>query len=701
MPPRPPPSYTPPTYQTPLGTATTGRFAELPHSARQTYELASDIDQAIGALDVGQYRDAAILWDAMLSDDKIAGDLETRIAGVLSAPLRARPPKDTAKGRKLAELIAGTDEDPGLWEQMFPAAALYQLVQYGLGLNLGIGELVWDTDAPRWQPRLRVWHPQHAWFNWGRRAIWLQTMAGPVELPTVEDTLHSDGRWIIFQPWGGGNFPYLYGLVRPLATWFLARRLTIRDSNRYSERQGQAWVVGEMPAQATPEQKGRFRDKLFNPGNNTAMTLESLPNGQKFAVSMVESTAATWQVFPAMWEMANKAIGTVLLGQDATSTAAGGSLAQFKGSIRYERQKRDARDLTRVLNQQGLHWWAEYNEGDGAWAPQAYYETEPPDDEKAEADALLALAQALGALATSGAPVDLRAVADEHGLPLLDEETTIAGAVSWQDAIEAVRGAVSVEDAARRLEQVIQGEQAAPAQDGAAPAPRQSEGNAAPPALEITPTDIAAIVKVDEARQSVGLAPLGGEDGALTIAEYKAKYAQDIAKAAGADEGIADGEKAQTEAAMQAVLSGRTPLPARAQALLSRHAGTALARTPPRLTSRDLALRARQLLAGLDTAELAQEVRAAAPRRPKAAAKRAGRYADRLATAARQRGGQALAPDIRKVLGAISAADGYDDLRARLVKTFRGMRPQDFARIISRTRMLASLAGQGDVLALL
>jgi hypothetical protein len=55
--------------------------------------------------------------------------------------------------------------------------------------------------------------------------------------------------------------------------------------------------------------------------------------------------------------------------------------------------------------------------------------------------------------------------------------------------------------------------------------------------IDLAPTDIASIVTVDQALRSQGLPALGGEDGSLTITEFKAKRAAVIAKAAAADSG--------------------------------------------------------------------------------------------------------------------------------------------------------------------
>lgn len=53
--------------------------------------------------------------------------------------------------------------------------------------------------------------------------------------------------------------------------------------------------------------------------------------------------------------------------------------------------------------------------------------------------------------------------------------------------------------------------------------------------LELTATDLATIITVNEARQAKGLKPLG-EDGNLTLAEYKAKHSSVIAEATAASE---------------------------------------------------------------------------------------------------------------------------------------------------------------------
>lgn len=62
------------------------------------------------------------------------------------------------------------------------------------------------------------------------------------------------------------------------------------------------------------------------------------------------------------------------------------------------------------------------------------------------------------------------------------------------------------------------------------------------PPFTLTASDLAAIVKVNEARASVKLPPLTGPDGDLTIPAFKAKYSQVIAAATNAEAGQPDGK---------------------------------------------------------------------------------------------------------------------------------------------------------------
>jgi phage gp29-like protein len=65
----------------------------------------------------------------------------------------------------------------------------------------------------------------------------------------------------------------------------------------------------------------------------------------------------------------------------------------------------------------------------------------------------------------------------------------------------------------------------------------EGKATAPPPGVDLAPTDLAAIVTVNQALVSQGLPPMPAPDGDLTVAEFKAKHAATIATASAAAKG--------------------------------------------------------------------------------------------------------------------------------------------------------------------
>lgn len=72
-------------------------------------------------------------------------------------------------------------------------------------------------------------------------------------------------------------------------------------------------------------------------------------------------------------------------------------------------------------------------------------------------------------------------------------------------------------------------------------------------------------------------------------------------------------------------------------------------------------------------------------------------YADAVADNARERAAEALQDDVAEVLDAISQGESYDDVRKRLVKAYRAMKPEKLAEIVERATVMADLAGRHAV----
>lgn len=110
----------------------------------------------------------------------------------------------------------------------------------------------------------------------------------------------------------------------------------------------------------------------------------------------------------------------------------------------------------------------------------------------------------------------------EHALAMVQ-----AGLMSMAEAYRETHAGMSLAQAAREVAALT-----APTPDGGGAVTMTDA-----PTIQLTATDIAGIVTVDEARASQGLPPLGGVDGALTVTEYQAKHAAVVAAAANAQAG--------------------------------------------------------------------------------------------------------------------------------------------------------------------
>ncbi len=87
------------------------------------------------------------------------------------------------------------------------------------------------------------------------------------------------------------------------------------------------------------------------------------------------------------------------------------------------------------------------------------------------------------------------------------------------------------------------------------------------PKIELTASDRAAIVTVNEARKDLGLGPFPGRDGNLTISEFKSAHAQTIAEGEAAAKGQTKPvDPAEQAAAKAAAFGGKPPFVAKSGA---------------------------------------------------------------------------------------------------------------------------------------
>ncbi len=704
-------------------------FNELPIATYFGWDRVQQIDSIINSHDKGNFNSSAILSDAMLRDDRIQADLTTRCNGLVGTPIRFDPANVSRKAQKVADLVGGTDDRPGLWSRMFPASSISDLLRWGLMLGVGVAEIVWRTDEETgaWVPHLKVWHPQFLYYRWDTGSYWLITQDGNVELPRTDRDVHSDGHWVLFTPYGF-SYGWLRGLVRSLGRPYIARQWTYRDWARYDEVHGLAIRKAIVPSGADNKIKDRFWSKIANIASETVVECPTMADGTKFDIELVEAKADTYQGFDKFLERLEKSIAITITGQDMSQRAQGGSLAQAKDNIREDYRRFDATEIAKILYLQVLYWFAKFNFGDGL-TPIPSYEVDPPEDELSEATALQAVATAVTTFANSSKPlpVDYRAILDHHGVPTVSEEEWLADQLAESPPAAPPQGLPPVGGGpsqtatatlkavgAQRLDMGVVARRTFAGLPIAIESPRGTirrwyDGDGKESGATAMSADY-GFIEGHEAADGEDLDcyidPQGSEDARFVYVIHQAKapdyqrYDEDkvvlgAANSHRAEEVYYAHRKSDERELQPGPLMGMSSIPLEAfKAKLSRRTGTgrvrASAMAPDHDGEQDLAL-ALLSMPALGRAELSA--------RPGYGRKRSKLYADRLTDRATLRARAAMAPALAAIMGEVRKASSYEDLRRRIVARLPGLDEGRLAKVVEKARVMAQLAGRHEVIA--
>jgi phage gp29-like protein len=416
-------------------------FLELPISVQHSWESYGVVDDALVQLEQGQFQAAALLADAVWTDDRVIACLSTRINAVFGLPMTFKyqgqegketaganadekadeeqeSPEVTALKQKIAQLAAK------YWERMVPDAAAKELLRWGILLNAGVGENAWSWEGDLLLPTLKTWNPQFIYWRWDTRSYWLIHQDGVTELAP------GDGRWSLFAP-TGHNHGWLYGLIRALGKLWLDRVFNNRDWSRAGEKYSLGIIKGKVPADGAKEDKTRFEQGLRRVSSESTILLPQTKDGG-FDVEMMETdTAVNWQSFKERQQQIDINIAVLILGQNLTTEVSGGmgSKAAVGGhdQVRIDYLKSDAKTFTAVVKAQVLGPWVRYNWEDEAerlgvpWqdlVPDVAFLVPEEDDEAADADVVSKVADAVPNL--TGAGADVKKLLEKHDIPVLE-----------------------------------------------------------------------------------------------------------------------------------------------------------------------------------------------------------------------------------------------------------------------------------------
>lgn len=347
------------------------------------------------------------------------------------------------------------------------------------GIAIGYNEQEASRDGSRIDFRLTEWPLEHVQWNSSLQQLETSVDFGGQREPIV----HGNGRWTVFrkfevEPWRQE------ACILPAALMWAGHATAMKDWAAATTAHGQSKIVGELPEGWT------LRDDAGNLTSEAAAFLEMLqdlvsgevgagvkPHGSN--VAFVANGSNAWQVFKELATDIEKAFARIYLGTDAIMGSVGGApgvdIAQLFG-VATTKVQGDCTALEEGLRVGVYEPWTAINEGDSRNAPRLVYDLPDPDEQQqatnydARLSALLARVK------------DLK----EGGYVVEQPE---------------------VDSLARYYK--VDAPQLAPIANRAVP-------------LTLAPTDLAKVVRVDEARASQGLAPIGDTRGQKTLLELEA-----------------------------------------------------------------------------------------------------------------------------------------------------------------------------------
>jgi hypothetical protein len=331
----------------------TRAVSQLPTLTFPGWDDFGQITRTLQQLENGVFRHAAVMADQMWRDDRFYAVMRKRLDALESVPLIVKPADTRAKAQRIAEQLGGIEDVPGKWDERFPNPIVEELIEWGVLMGIGLGELIWRTDdeeegtyvdvAPgtqysngkrlRWTARLKIWNPQWLRWDWSLFRYRLMTAQGEITLPDISENPRSDGKWVMWCPYGYTE-AWKKGAVRSLARCITRRGWIDRDWARNTEKNGMAIDKAIVPTEAPPEAKDAFFDAVSNRNGETVVMVEqsSNPEKGKFDIELVESKQPASSNFDKAKGDVNKDIAIALLGQNLTTEVGdAGSKAAEKG----------------------------------------------------------------------------------------------------------------------------------------------------------------------------------------------------------------------------------------------------------------------------------------------------------------------------------------------------------------------------------
>lgn len=423
--------------------------------------------EAIESAVAGDLSPGALLWKSICTDGTFMGVLGVYSAGIVSLPRKWRGNPDL-----ISQLMLGSESVRSVYDEMVPPDQSELMLQDGKGMGVAVGEMVPVPGRP--YGVLRRLPPEGLRYRWSSNmGSWFYASSTGL-IPITK----GDGRWVLWEPGGTDAAPWERG------AWIYASRAYINKEHAILEQANFCRTLANPAILTTTPQGASETDRTswFQAFANWGMNMVASAPVPGYDAKVLEIQGQGFRAFKDMIDAANQELIISVWGTNVpvTGGAAFASTDLF-ASPKDVLTKRAARSWDHLVNTQILPAWTIATAGLDALEGSPCVETDatPPKDATAIAQSWVTVAQSIRQVY---------------------EVATLAGV---RPKAESVRDLL-FRQTGLEFEEL-------PA--GTKPAVK----------LQLAPTDIAKVVRVDEVRVSQDLDPIGDERGDKTLAEMDEK----------------------------------------------------------------------------------------------------------------------------------------------------------------------------------
>lgn len=441
----------------------------------------SEIQSARDAQMAGDFKLPARLAESFRTDDAMFTAHRTRLAPQRAIPVKMKPPRQSAAALRIcgeSEALFGQD-GVGAQPETFVTINSH-LANHGLafgtnivtpradGSRIDLEHHVWPIEWVRWDSLTQGFVTQvDPKSNSDTATEWLSGPNARHLHQGVRPIVHGDGRWTIYA--AQELDPWKDCCVLPGALVWARHAFGLRDWLNSSAAHGNPKLVGELPANTkTKSQEGDDFLALLIAIASADMPVGLRPHGS--TIEYVTNTSRAWEIFKELATTSKVSAAQIYNGHDGTlGTSPNGpgiDLTALLG-VMSDIAEGDLHTIERRFKTGVIDVWCALNFGSSADAPKREYQIPDADQD------------------------DKRARAGERRTAFYD---AIAKERELGFNVTAERIKVLAE------EYDVTAAELAPAESAA-------------PSIQLAPTDIAKVLKVDEARAAGGAPPLTLPDG--------------------------------------------------------------------------------------------------------------------------------------------------------------------------------------------